>query len=130
MGKSLVDIAEYRTKPIENEEEYEEAADLFLELNSLLLEEEGKLVFEKHKGLELMMIIYKKQKNLRSFVIKTLDYAMSQRQPLWNKFIDMSGLPLLFSFFMKKDSSQKKSKKKKVYIYKQDQDEIEEDEKK
>ena len=82
MGKSLVDIAEYRTKPIENEEEYEEAADLFLELNSLLLEEEGKLVFEKHKGLELMMIIYKKQKNLRSFVIKTLDYAMSQRQPL------------------------------------------------
>jgi hypothetical protein len=43
----------------------------------------------------------------------------------------MSGLPLLFAFFMKKDSGHKKSKKKGFmykFVYKQDQDDIEEDE--
>jgi hypothetical protein len=39
----------------------------------------------------------------------------------------MSGLPLLFGFFMKKDSGHKKSKKK-GFVNKQDQDDIEEDE--
>ena len=79
MGKIMVDIAEYRTKSINNEEEYEEAADFFLELNSLLLEPQGKQIFENHKGLELMIILYRKQKNLRSFIVKTIDFALNQK---------------------------------------------------
>ncbi|CAI2370204.1 unnamed protein product [Moneuplotes crassus] len=125
MGRILMQIAEYRTKPIESETEYEEAADLFLELNTILLEPEGKQIFELHKGLELMMILYRKQRNLRSFIIKSLNFALEQRAKLCSKFIEMSGLPVLFSFFMRKDSQKKK---KKAYVYKQDQDEIEEDE--
>jgi len=40
----------------------------------------------------------------------------------------MSGLPLVFSFFMMKDKSSSKKKKKKEFIYKPDQEETEEDE--
>ena len=39
----------------------------------------------------------------------------------------MLGLPLLFSFYMKKESIEKKKKSKKLFVYKQSKDEEEED---
>ena len=68
ISKVLYELAQYRyfhsfqfirTNIIYNEEDLEEAADKFVELNSLLLQDEGKKIFEMHKGLELLMILYK-----------------------------------------------------------------------
>lgn len=78
MGKVLIDLAEYRNKLIENEEDLEDVADIFLELDTLLLEQQGKQIFDRHKGLELLMILYRKQKSLRPFVVKSCDFAMNK----------------------------------------------------
>lgn len=53
--KLLVQLAEYRTKTIDTEEDIEDAADIFLELNALLLEKASKKVMEVHKGIELIV---------------------------------------------------------------------------
>jgi hypothetical protein len=107
IGRVLIDLAEYRTRKIDDEEELENAGDLFLSLNTILLEPQAKKVFADHKGVDLMIILYKKQKALRSFIIKVLDFAMSSNLLLCNKFIEKGGLPILFSYFMQKSKSKK-----------------------
>lgn len=128
IGSALYELAKYRGQIVDNEEDLEQAAERFLTANELLLQEGAKHAFLQHKGLELMMILYKQkgQGNLRSFVVKTLDFAMSNSVPMCNRFIELGGLPVLFSFFMKKDAGEKKRKKKDVVI-KKSQDEVEED---
>lgn len=82
IGKVLISLASFRTKSVDNEEELEDAGEIFLDLNTQLLLPQGKELFESHKGLELLMILYRKQKNFRSFIVKTLDFALSQKLSL------------------------------------------------
>lgn len=118
----------YRKKSLTLEEEHEAIVNVLDSLCSLLLVDECSEHFRRLQGFELLMILCKKQSELRRHVIKVFDYALTQHElPSSAKngryFVEKGGLPIVFGVFMQ--SAKKKKGDLVIKLTKEDQQEDE-----
>lgn len=93
----------YKRKDPDEEDEAEMVENLFNSLVSLLKEAKGRSLFFEGEGIELMLIMLKEKTTLaRIKAVKVLNYAMTDEigHDSCIRFVDCSGLKVLFPLFM------------------------------
>jgi beta-catenin-like protein 1 len=95
-------ISNYRKAATELNEEEELIENLFLCLNNCLSLKYNQQLFGQYEGLELMTKIFYEQQYAATCVLKIFQSALLKNFPMIIKFIDLSGLKIVFSVLMKK----------------------------
>jgi beta-catenin-like protein 1 len=95
-------ISNYRKAPTELNEEEELIENLFLCLNNCLSLKYNQQLFGQYEGLELMTKIFYEQQYAATCVLKIFQSALLKNFSMILKFIDLSGLKIVFSVLMKK----------------------------
>lgn len=97
----------YRKRKLELEEEHESLVNILDVICTVLMLQEVSDHFRQVQGFDLLINLCRKQSQLRRHLIRLFDYAVAQyRLPLdtathnARAFIEASGLPVLFGFFM------------------------------
>uniref|UniRef100_A0A7S2ZFN7 Beta-catenin-like protein 1 N-terminal domain-containing protein n=1 Tax=Rhodosorus marinus TaxID=101924 RepID=A0A7S2ZFN7_9RHOD len=94
-------IGDMRKRDPESEDERETILDLFNILCSAMFIDEAKTLLLKAEGIQLMLILLKRRKWLRSQCLKLIDFSINGRKDGCKIFIDAGGLGVVFSFLMK-----------------------------
>ncbi|KAI8991535.1 DUF1716-domain-containing protein [Mycotypha africana] len=118
-------LAGYRRKDAETEDESEMVENLFNGLCLLLNEEENKKRFLDCEGIELMVIMLKERTLARIRAVKVLNYALNgSSRDRCIRFVDVSGLKVLFPLFMGKNNKKLSKSHKSAFNESEDEEHI------
>lgn len=108
-------IAKYRRRDPTGNEETEYLENLYNSLNYVLHENvDNQVRFGKAEGFQLMLAVIRKKKYAKHGALKAMDFAITNCAPNCEKFIESSGLKVIFAIMMKR----KKKKDRKFEIQK------------
>jgi beta-catenin-like protein 1 len=96
MDTLLQAIAVYKKAEVESIDEKEIIENLFLSLQTILLEKENQAKFVTCEGFELMIRILKEAKYAAICSIKSINYALIDNPAACAKLIDVGGLKYIF----------------------------------
>lgn len=96
METLLQAIAVYKKMEVESIDEKEIIENLFLSLQTTLLEKENQIKFVACEGFELMIRILKEAKYSAICSIKSINYALIDNPAACSKLIDVGGLKYIF----------------------------------
>lgn len=108
----LSQLATFKKTDPRTDREAEMMANLFNSLCSCLTLPSNRIRFLKGEGLQLMnLMLREKKKMCKSSAIKVLNYAMEGSDGVENclKFVDILGLRVIFAYFMRYPTANKKS---------------------
>lgn len=95
-------ISVFKNRDPGTEDETEHVANLVGAMCSCLLLPATRTVFVAAEGIELMMLILKQKRRVRTGALKALDFALVRCLPACERLVDVQGLRTLFPLFMGK----------------------------
>merc|ERR1719399_9112 len=111
VDKLLRGIAVYRKKDPVDSEETEFVQNMFDCLCSLMLLKQHQVAFGKVQGLELMIRMMRERKFATNLALRLADHSMRHCAENCQIFVEKTGLPVLFSMFMRKGPKEKSKSK-------------------
>ncbi|KAI7903181.1 Catenin-beta-like protein [Cokeromyces recurvatus] len=119
-------LSVYRRKDASSEDESEMVENFFNALCSLLNEVENKKRFLESEGIELMIIMMKERTLARIRAVKVLNYALNgvESRERCIRFVDASGLKVLFPLFMGKGNKKLKKSHHSAFSESEDEEHI------
>ncbi|KAI9476317.1 MAG: Catenin-beta-like protein [Benjaminiella poitrasii] len=122
----LRSLSAYRRKDASSEDESEMVENFFNALCSLLNEVENKNRFLDSEGIELMIIMMKERTLARIRAVKVLNYALNGEDSRERcvRFVDASGLKVLFPLFMGKGNKKLKKSHNSAFSESEDEEHI------
>lgn len=111
VDKLLRGIAVYRKRDPADSEESEFVQNMFDSLCSLMLLKTHQVAFGKVQGLELMIRMMRERKFATNLALRLADHSMRHCAENCQIFVEKTGLPVLFSMFMRKGPKEKSKSK-------------------